>query len=465
MTNGHWAKQRVKEEQAALLYALGRTQEADYLLGKHLRPGYIYVKDRVTEPEPAPAVVEIAQTTSWYWVKYPSGKIEYMKISEDLKDKWLGQGYVISRSKIEGVSKEPELIPIPAVHVPELIPDIHLSSNVIQIIADLESGKLLYPDWFNNNINWVKDGHIDEKTFLTAYNYEVEHGRIHPPTEPTPEQKRLYWIIKPDNRYGKRISITESGKRQYEDQGWIFSLTEPEPIEPEPIEPEPIEPEPILLSANIKISFTNLNIGGFSSSIPIDDIGKLQILSNTAPEWKYTLIGSSTNPPLTTLNELIITINDLLPNITITDNMVTQQVINFNIVDGRAIGSIRFVATNNFNPFYYGKNIVNIIQFKDPNGAKILDVVKENRLNFTETERDEVITYDEDMKGNTRATVESFVWSSATQPTAFSKMGSWNISEKEPPKPLTTGFMGAGVAGAIAGLILIGFIADHKRGK
>jgi len=25
--------------------------------------------------------------------------------------------------------------------------------------------------------------------------------------------------------------------------------------------------------------------------------------------------------------------------------------------------------------------------------------------------------------------------------------------------------MGAGVAGAIAGLILIGFIADHKRGK
>jgi len=28
-----------------------------------------------------------------------------------------------------------------------------------------------------------------------------------------------------------------------------------------------------------------------------------------------------------------------------------------------------------------------------------------------------------------------------------------------------TGFMGAGVVGAIAGLILIGFIADHKRGK
>jgi len=145
--------------------------------------------------------------------------------------------------------------------------------------------------------------------------------------------------------------------------------------------------------------------------------------------------------------------------------MVTQQVINFNIVNGRAVGSIKFVATHNFNPIYYGRNILNVIQIKDPNGVNILTHVKENRLNFTETERDEVINYDEDMQGNTRATVESFVWSSATAPTPFSKMYSIEISEAEPPKPLTTGFMGAGIAGAIAGLVLIGFIADHKRGK
>jgi len=298
--------------------------------------------------------------------------------------------------------------------------EVELAANVSQIINALESGQQVYPDWFQNNIIWVKTGQITSQEFLTTYYYLSNQGTIHAPTA--------------------------------------------EPIIEEPIIEEP-EPPGGLLSANIKISFTNLNIGGFSTSIPIDDIGELQALSNSAPEWKYTLIGSSTNPPLTTLNELIITIKDLLPNITITDNMVTQQVINFNIVDGRAIGSIRFVATNNFNPYYYSKNIVNIIQIKDPNGAKILDVVKENRLNFTETERDEVINYDEDMKGNTRATVESFVWSSATEPTAFSKMGSWDISEKEPPKPITSGFMGAGIAGAIAGLVLIGFIADHKRGK
>ena len=147
---------------------------------------------------------------------------------------------------------------------------------------------------------------------------------------------------------------------------------------------------------------------------------------------------------------------------TITDNMVTQQVINFNIINGRAVGSIKFVATNNFNPIYYSRNIVNIIQIKDPNGVVLL--TKENRLNFTNTERDEIISYDEDVKQNTRATVESFVWSSATQPTAFSKKFTIEISEKEPPKPIQAGFMGAGALGALAGLILIGFIADHKRG-
>ena len=150
-------------------------------------------------------------------------------------------------------------------------------------------------------------------------------------------------------------------------------------------------------------------------------------------------------------------------NESITDNMVTQQVINFNIINGRAVGSIKFVATNNFNPFYYGKNIVNLVQFKTPNGVTLL--VKENRLRFTETERDEVINYDEDIKQNTRVTVESFVWTSATLPTAFSKMYSVEISEAEPPKPIQSGFMGAGIVGAIAGLVLLGFIVDSKVGK
>jgi hypothetical protein len=244
---------------------------------------------------------------------------------------------------IEEVIEEPvieeQIIEEPIIEFPELLPEvfaeeqINLSDDIIQILNDIENGVILVPTWFRNNIEWVKNGHITQQEFRTAYNYLVDTQVVH-----APEQ-----------------------------------------------------------------------------------------------------------------------------DLTINDNMVTQQVINFNIINGRAVGSIKFQATNNFNPYYYNKNIVNIIQIA--NGAKILDVVKENRLNFTETERDEVISYDEDVKGNTRATVESVVWSSATQPTAFSKMFGIEISEKEPPKPIQAGFMGAGIAGAIAGLILIGFIADHKRGK
>jgi len=239
---------------------------------------------------------------------------------------------------IEEVIEEP-IIEEPFIELPQLLPEvfaeeqINLSDDIIQILNDIENGVILVPSWFRNNIEWVKNGHITQQEFRTAYNYLVDTQVVH-----APEQ-----------------------------------------------------------------------------------------------------------------------------DLVITDNMVTQQVINFNIINGRAVGSIKFLATNNFNPYYYNKNIVNIIQIKDPNGVVLL--TKENRLNFTNTERDEILSYDEDVKQNTRATIESFVWSSATQPTPFSKKFIIEISEGDPPKPTTSGFMSAGVAGAIAGLILIGFIADHKRGK
>jgi len=248
--------------------------------------------------------------------------------------------------------------------------NVELTSNVNQIINVLESGGQVYPNWFQNNIIWVKTGQITPEEFLTTYYYLSNSGTIHAP-------------------------VTE-------------------PIIEEPIIEEPIIEEPII---------------------------KL-------PELLPTV---SAEPE----------IND-----SITTNMVTQQVINFNIINGRAVGSIKFVATDNFNPYYYGKNLINIIQIKDPNGANILTTVKQNTLNFTETERDEIISYDEDIKQNTRATVESFVWEWMDKPAgAFSNMFSVKISETEPPKPVMTGFMGAGIAGAIAGLVLLGFIVDSKVGK
>ena len=266
-----------------------------------------------------------------------------------------------------------------------------LERDLVKEMIVLEEGYKSYVALLKEKIRIIEDLPVDEPEPT-------------PTPDPTPEQKNIYWIIKPDNHYGQQILITESGKRQYEGQGWVFSLTEPAPIEPEPPIMEPI-PEPIPEAI---------------AEPQIDD--------------------------------------------SINTNMVTQQVINFNIINGRAVGSIKFVATNNFNSYYYNKEIINLVQFKTPNGVTLL--VKENRLRFTETERDELITYDESVQENTRITVESFVWEWIDKPAgAFSNKYTIDISEKEPPKPMTSGFMGAGIAGAIAGLVLIGFIVDSKVGK
>ena len=148
---------------------------------------------------------------------------------------------------------------------------------------------------------------------------------------------------------------------------------------------------------------------------------------------------------------------------TISNNMITQRLDHFTIQNGRAKGQITFTLNDNFNPFYYNKDITNIIQFKTKAGANILPFVKENRLRFTETERDEQIQYDEDMQGNLIADLESFVWLGTTQPTAFSPVLRSEIKEGQEATTTKGGIMGAGVAGAIGILILLGFIGDYRK--
>ena len=75
-------------------------------------------------------------------------------------------------------------------------------------------------------------------------------------------------------------------------------------------------------SANVRIVVSN--IGMFSTSIPINDISQLQILSNESNEWRYTLIGTSTNQPLMTLSGLINKINSMIASVVTPQPPVTQ---------------------------------------------------------------------------------------------------------------------------------------------
>ena len=85
----------------------------------------------------------------------------------------------------EPIIEEP-IIEEPFIELPELIPEvfaeeqINLSDDIIQILNDIENGVILVPTWFRNNIEWVKNGHITQQEFRTAYNYLVDTQVVHP---------------------------------------------------------------------------------------------------------------------------------------------------------------------------------------------------------------------------------------------------------------------------------------------
>ena len=70
---------------------------------------------------------------------------------------------------------------------------------------------------------------------------------------------------------------------------------------------------PYLMSANIQITFIDSNIGGFSSSVPANDFGILQGgVNDRYPGVKMVLIGTSTNQPLMTVDQVFGKIDNLL---------------------------------------------------------------------------------------------------------------------------------------------------------
>jgi len=143
-----------------------------------------------------------------------------------------------------------------------------------------------------------------------------------------------------------------------------------------------------------------------------------------------------------------------------TTNMIRQELLNFTIVNNRIQGSIKFIATDAFNPYYYNKPITTYLQLKSK-GFPIESATnpKSNRLTFTETERDEVITFDEDAQNLTFVTAESFI------DPGMSEVLTFTIEAGKEATTTKTGLMGAGVLGVIGILMLGGFIADHMRKK
>ena len=115
-------------------------------------------------------------------------------------------------------------------------------------------------------------------------------------------------------------------------------------------------------------------------------------------------------------------------DMSVNDGMIKQSIGSFSICEGRITGKIVFLAENTFNPNWYGKTVVSLLQIKDMNGVTI--VMKTNNLTFTNTERDETITFDESVEYNKKVTVESYVWTSVTDPIAMSTKKVLEVEER-----------------------------------
>lgn len=150
-------------------------------------------------------------------------------------------------------------------------------------------------------------------------------------------------------------------------------------------------------------------------------------------------------------------VNEDLIDVTMVSIQPNPFVIND---DNTFSGSVKFVATPTFNPFFFGKTIITVLQVKDEFGV-VLDPnnFHVNDLNFTAIERDEIISYTGfGAFGKEKLRLEFFVFNNAQDMTAFSNPAVVIVTKEGSTTPPTNGDggikFGTGILGKVAGVFL-----------
>jgi len=225
-------------------------------------------------------------------------------------------------------------------------------------------GQVLAPDYFQNNITWVKSGAITQQQFLDSYYSLSNQGIIHSaPTEieeviePVIEEieiKDIWWVIRPSGII-EQLTVTQKFVDTMTAQGWIFSKEKPTIEEPQ--------------NQNISIVFHIGKGGDLKTHFGINSIIVTPDEAEQLAKWLFE---------------------------------------------------------------HYNTKIIFVM----------------NRLT-------------DDIRTHTLQQIKDLI----VQKLKDDKPDSDDIDEDDIKKPQEIGFMGAGVAGAIAGLVLLGFIIDHKVSK
>ncbi len=154
-------------------------------------------------------------------------------------------------------------------------------------------------------------------------------------------------------------------------------------------------------------------------------------------------------------NDIFNKVNQCLdqpPEDDVTVDMVSISAGGFIITpDDRIKGTVLLVANTSFNPFWYGKNILLLTQIKNESGQVIQ--IKENNLNFTETERDETIIIDETAQGLEKIIIEFFVLVSLTDPRRFADPQSIIVTKEGSTIPPNGGGLTFGSGGVLSKVV------------
>jgi len=122
------------------------------------------------------------------------------------------------------------------------------------------------------------------------------------------------------------------------------------------------------------------------------------------------------------------------PTMGATIKAVTQSLGVWQIEGDRITGEILYIATNDFPPGFYEKDLRSFIDIKDSAGRTI--VVKENTLNFFLDQRDERLFFDEAAFGNQVLTVHSIVTTSDFQ--AMARAIDFEVKPTPTTPPIST---------------------------
>ena len=143
--------------------------------------------------------------------------------------------------------------------------------------------------------------------------------------------------------------------------------------------------------------------------------------------------------------------------------MILIERSQFQIINNKVVGSAVYTISSDFPSFWFNKSIQAIISVRGTNGA-FISIREVFGMNFTQTERDETINFDEFADGHTEVDVQLFAWVSLQDPRPFTTSQPFRVTgELPPPPPKPSGKVVQIIKGAFFGSLALALLGSKGR--